>query len=123
MKALLCVFLGGGTGSILRYYIQTCINRGFISSFPLGTFTVNILGSLLIGLFYAVSERWNLPSELRLLLTVGFCGGFTTFSTFSTESLNLLKEQLYGTFVLYILTSIILGIAGTFVGIWLARNI
>lgn len=123
MKALIYVFLGGGTGSMLRYYAQTLINKGVVCNFPLGTFTVNVVGSFLIGIFYVLSERLNLSPETRLMLTVGFCGGFTTFSTFSTESLNLFKEQLYGVFALYISASILIGIASTFAGAWLARSL
>ena len=123
MKEILYIFIGGGTGSVLRYLAQLKVNEQMNctgSPFSWGTFMVNIIGSLLIGLFYSLSERWNLSMEIRLLLTVGLCGGFTTFSTFSNDGLNLLKGEFYGTFILYILLSIILGllavVAGGFIG-------
>ena len=79
MKELIYIFLGGGTGSVLRYYVQELLHERIIPySFPWATFTVNIFGSFLIGLFYALSTRFNLSPEMRLLLTAGFCGGFTT---------------------------------------------
>ena len=100
MKELIYIFLGGGTGSVLRYYVQELLHERIIPySFPWATFTVNIFGSFLIGLFYALSARFNLSPEMRLLLTAGFCGGFTTFSTFSNDGLTLLKGGFYGTFI------------------------
>lgn len=123
MKSIIYVFIGGGTGSVLRYLMQMVINRNIITAFPLGTFVVNIIGCMLIGMFYTLSDRFNLSQDIRLLLTVGLCGGFTTFSTFSTESLNLLKGELYGMFLLYTLSSVAIGIIFTFAGIWLGKNL
>lgn len=123
MKSILYVFIGGGAGSVLRYLMQMVINRNIITAFPLGTFVVNIIGCMLIGMFYTLSDRLNLSQDIRLLLTVGLCGGFTTFSTFSTESLNLLKGELYGMFLLYTLLSVAIGIMFTFAGIWLGKNL
>lgn len=123
MRNIIYIFIGGGTGSVLRYFIQLAVNHGIITRFPLGTFVVNIIGCFLIGAFYSLSERYNFSHETRLLLTVGLCGGFTTFSTFSNDSLNLLKEEFYGLFTGYILLSVLLGILGTFAGIWVIRNL
>ena len=107
MKELIYIFLGGGTGSVLRYYVQELLHERIIPySFPWATFTVNIFGSFLIGLFYTLSARFNLSPEVRLLLTAGFCGGFTTFSTFSNDGLTLLKGGFYGTFIAYTLSLI-----------------
>lgn len=123
MKSILYVFIGGGAGSVLRYLMQMVINRNIITTFPIGTFVVNIIGCLLIGIFYTLSGRFNFSQDIRLLLTVGLCGGFTTFSTFSTESLNLLKGELYGMFFLYILLSVAIGIIFTFTGVWFGKNL
>ena len=89
-KILIAVFLGGGTGSLLRYCVQMALHERIVPySFPWATFAVNITGSFLIGLFYALSARFNLSTEVRMLLTTGLCGGFTTFSTFSLDTFNL----------------------------------
>ncbi|WP_294606221.1 fluoride efflux transporter CrcB [uncultured Bacteroides sp.] len=116
-KILLCIFLGGGTGSVLRFCIQEMLHERIIPySFPWATFTVNILGSFLIGLFYAWSARFNLATEYRVLLTTGLCGGFTTFSTFSNDGVTLLKQGLYGLFFTYFILSIVLGVLAAIAG-------
>ncbi len=110
-RLLIAIFLGGGTGSVLRYCVQMMLHERIVPySFPWATFTVNILGSFLIGLFYTLSARFNLSTEVRLLLTTGLCGGFTTFSTFSNDGLILIKQEFYGMFALYTLLSITLGV-------------
>lgn len=119
MKEIAYIFIGGGVGSVLRYLAQISINErmsGIGFPFSWGTFIVNIAGSLLIGLFYSISERWNLSMEMRLLLTTGLCGGFTTFSTFSNDGLSLLRGEFYGTFLLYALLSIGLGLVAVLTG-------
>ena len=106
-KEVIYIFIGGGTGSALRYFIQLLMHERIVPyHFPWATFTVNLLGSFLIGLFYALSERFHLPFEVRLFLTTGLCGGFTTFSTFSSDGVGLLKGEFYGAFVLYTLLSL-----------------
>lgn len=116
MKELFAVFLGGGLGSVVRFIISMLWRHVSLHPryagmvFPWPTFIANILGCLLIGFFYQYSDRWGLSPEARLLLTTGFCGGFTTFSTFSYESATLLRSGLYSTFALYIAASLILGI-------------
>lgn len=122
MKSLLFVFLGGGTGSIFRYLLTVSLNRwGCATSFPYATFTINLLGCLLIGVFYTLTERWQAAPEIRLMLTVGLCGGFTTFSTFGNESLQLLRSGLYLSFLVYTVGSVTLGIAAVMLGAWLSR--
>lgn len=118
-KILITIFLGGGIGSVMRYGVQAWMH-GHVSPvlFPWATFSVNLAGSFLIGLFYALSARFNLPDETRLFLTTGLCGGFTTFSTFSHENLTLLRQGAYGTFLLYATLSVTLGIASAFAGSW-----
>ncbi|WP_289290846.1 fluoride efflux transporter CrcB [Bacteroides sp. CG01] len=119
MKEIVYIFIGGGVGSVLRYLAQISINErmsGIGFPFSWGTFIVNIAGSFLIGLFYSVSERWNLSMEMRLFLTTGLCGGFTTFSTFSNDGLSLLRGEFYSTFLLYALLSIGLGLVAVMAG-------
>lgn len=116
-KTLILLFLGGGTGSVLRYWVQLALpERLPFHAFPWATFAVNILGSFLIGLFYALSARFQLSAEVRLLLTTGFCGGFTTFSTFSNDGLLMLKQGQYGLFFLYAVSSVVLGLAAALAG-------
>ena len=107
---------------MLRYCVQMALHERIVPySFPWATFTVNIFGSFLIGLFYMLSARFNLSTEVRMLLTTGLCGGFTTFSTFSNDGLILLKQGFYAPFVLYTLLSICLGVAAAFAGGALGR--
>lgn len=120
---LLYIFIGGGTGSVLRYTIQVLLQERIIpSSFPWATFTVNVLGSFLIGVFYSLSSHLNLPAETRLLLTTGLCGGFTTFSTFSYDNLLLWKQGHCTILLFYISGSLLLGIAAVFLGAFSAEN-
>lgn len=123
-KELIFIFLGGGTGSALRYCIQLLMHERITPyTFPWATLTVNLLGSFLIGLFYAISERFSLSFEVRLLLTTGLCGGFTTFSTFSNDGISLLKGEFYGTFILYTLVSIGIGLAAVVAGGYLGKHL
>lgn len=121
MKSLLLIFLGGGTGSVLRYLLTLFIYRQGATSFPWGTFAVNVLGCLLIGVFYTLTSRIHVSNDIRLMLTIGLCGGFTTFSTFSNESLQLLKSGLYPSFFAYVIGSVVLGILGVMLGVWMSE--
>lgn len=122
MKFLLIVGLGGGLGSIARYLSQRFVAQYFPLSFPYGTFLVNILGSFLIGIFFAISEKTNVLSpEVRLFITAGFCGGFTTFSTFSLDGLMLLRDAQYLYFGLFVVLSVLLGLAATIAGVMLVK--
>ena len=114
---ILLVGLGGGVGSILRYLCQKWINESYQHNFPLATFLVNVSGCLLIGVLYALGEKGNILSpQSRLLLITGLCGGFTTFSTFAFENMNLIRVGDNFYFVLYALGSVILGIAAVYLG-------
>ena len=119
---MLIVFAGSGFGGVVRYCMQTWVLKVYPSAFPLGTFIVNILGCLLIGLFYALSEKHNLlTTGWRLSLTTGLCGGFTTFSAFAYENMNLLKTGDYINMGLYIAASVLLGIAAVFAGTFIIK--
>ena len=114
-KELICIFLGGGTGSVLRYAVQMMLHERIVPySFPWATFAVNIAGSFLIGMFYALSARFNLPADIRLLLTTGLCGGFTTFSTFALETSTLLRSGSYIPAAVYVILSLTLCVLAVF---------
>jgi fluoride exporter len=114
---VLLVGLGGAAGSIGRYLCQRWVNEYYQHSFPLATFLVNVTGCLLIGVLYALGERGNILSQsTRLLLVTGFCGGFTTFSTFAFENMNLLRTGNHFYFLLYAIGSVVLGVAAVYAG-------
>lgn len=102
--------------------IQTMLSNRYPGAFPWGTFAVNIIGCLFIGIIYGLAERHKIMTyELRLLLAVGFCGSFTTFSAFSTENLNMFQIGSYTTAGLYISLSILLGLGAVFAGLAMVR--
>ena len=116
LKNILLVGVGGALGSIARYICQKYLNS-YLDAFPLGTFLVNISGCLAIGMLYGLTANYAIfTNELRLLLMAGFCGGFTTFSAYSLESLVLIEQQRYATFFLYFTGSVVLGLGATFLG-------
>ncbi|MCQ2058057.1 MAG: fluoride efflux transporter CrcB [Bacteroidaceae bacterium] len=127
MRELLLVFIGGGLGSSIRfavsaYWKHLSLHPRYAGTvFPWPTFIVNILGCLLIGLFYQYSERWGMSYQTRLMLTTGLCGGFTTFSTFSYESISLLNGGYYVTFLLYVILSLVLGFAAAALPLFIGR--
>jgi fluoride exporter len=117
VKILLFIGSGSFIGGVSRYLASRYIQESFITSFPLGTFLVNILGCFLLGIFYGISERGDVFSlETRMFLTVGFCGGFTTFSTFSNENLAMLRDGSIMQVALYSAGSVFIGILATFLG-------
>ena len=124
--SFLLVFLGGGLGSVLRYMLSMLgqhmklnpISWWGQTLLPWPTLIANIAGCLLIGLFYSFSDRFGWTSDTRLLLTTGLCGGFTTFSTFSYEGLNLLRTGHFGMFALYFALTLCLGLAA----VWLCTK-
>ncbi len=124
MRLLFMIGAGGFIGTVARYLFQQGISKLLPVLFPFGTLLVNLTGCFLIGLIYALSERWNiLTPEWRLFLTTGICVGFTTFSTFSYETYNLIREEQYVYVSLYIGISVLVGLALTFLGILLIRSL
>ena len=121
MKNILLVALGGALGSSLRYLISKFIAGYWTTTFPMGTFAVNILGCLLIGLLTGLVAEGILSQDLKFLLVTGFCGGFTTFSTFANESLSLMRPGEILTSALYIGLSVAAGILAVYAGMRLAR--
>jgi fluoride exporter len=124
IRTLLIVGTGGFIGTVLRYLVQVYAEKLMNSTFPLGTLLVNVAGSFLIGIVYAFAEKGNLMnSEWRIFLAVGICGGFTTFSTFAMDNLNLMKDNSLLQLMLYAGGSLFLGIMAVYLGIILTRAI
>jgi len=129
IKQIILVALGGGLGSVCRFLISVALPKftltspWVVTSFPLATFVINISGCFLVGLISAYfNEHSNLSPNLKLLLIMGFCGGFTTFSTFAFEKVNLIQNGNYTTFFLYVFSSIIIGILAVFLGFWVGTG-
>ncbi|ACK70770.1 CrcB protein [Gloeothece citriformis PCC 7424] len=122
MLEILLVFLGGGLGSIARYLMGQLMTIHFPNILSLGTFTVNIIGSFIIGLVISLinKNQWN--PQIGLLLATGFCGGFTTFSSFSYENTAYLKNNDYLLSFGYTIMSLFWGFAATFLGIYLVKR-
>lgn len=108
---ILFIGLGGALGSIARYLLGIYIKNHFNTIFPLATFIVNVVGCLLIGILYAILEKNNIGNSIwNYFLVVGFCGAFTTFSTFANENFNLFQNGNIFVAIGYIAASIVLGI-------------
>lgn len=121
MKPFILIFLGGGLGSVIRYGISRWLNNQS-NTIPYGTLAVNCIGSLLIGLLLGYSFKSQVLSNNQLaFLVIGFCGGFTTFSTFTYENAMFLKSGDLLHFFSYTLASLFLGIISVFIGLWLIR--
>jgi len=121
MKSLLLVFIGGGLGSTVRYLMGKWINTWH--QFPLNTLTINIIACFLLGFIVGLADHRQVISPFtRLFWAVGFCGGFSTFSTFSFETLKLIQNGLSGTMLLYIALSLLLCLAATFGGLYLGQH-
>lgn len=124
LRSLLIVGLGGFIGSALRFIVTRWFQVQTASQFPWGTFTVNIVGSFVIGLIFGLSERSNiLTPEWRLFLTVGLCGGFTTFSSLSNDAFILLQGREFLSVSLYITLSFFLGLVAVFAGRFITTQI
>jgi fluoride exporter len=124
MNLLWYVALGSAVGGASRFALSTFVQQRASSAFPFGTLIVNITGSLILGfvLRYALASP-SVSAEMRALLTTGFCGGYTTFSTFSYETIKLIEDGDYRQAGGYVLASVVLSLIATFVGILLAGQL
>lgn len=122
MFKILSIIAGGAFGTVLRYYLSGLVQKQFSSAiFPHGTLVVNIIGAFLIGFFWELFQGIIVPGNLRLFVFMGFIGAFTTFSTYSLETLNLLRDNQYKFALINIFLSNILCIALVFIGFIAAR--
>jgi len=123
MERYLMVLLGGGFGSLARYVVAIAINSRVGNRFPLGTVVINITGSFLIGvLMILLTEKFQMHENWRLLLVVGFLGGYTTFSSFEFETYQAVHSGDYWIGLLNVLGSVTLGFAGVWLGAVIARR-
>lgn len=120
MLKLFCIFIGGGLGSICRYSIGAYLIHAAHNRLPWATLVANALGCLLIGLLMGYFERTH-TNWLYMLLITGFCGGFTTFSTFSNESVQLMRQGLYTMAFGYMALSLVIGLSAVGVGLYAAK--
>lgn len=112
----------GALGSLARYGLDGAVSRRFPGAFPLGTFVVNVVGALLLGLLFTVFvERMTVGPALRSAVTIGFLGAFTTFSTFTLETLRLVEDGAWGLAAANVIASVVLGLAAAYGGIALGR--
>lgn len=124
LQLIAAVALGGAIGSVGRYLAGIGVGKLFGIGFPWGTLLINIVGSFLIGVFVeCFALRWDLPQAGRVFLTVGICGGFTTFSTFSLESFLMIERGELGPAAAYIASSVVVSILALFAGLHLIRAV
>lgn len=117
IKNIILVLLGGGIGSVFRYLLSSFFAKNDATQFPWATFIANSIGCLLIGFLFGYIQKNNLQNEtLKLLLITGFCGGFTTFSTFSLENIQFIQNQNYNLALIYTSTSILIGFLAVIIG-------
>jgi fluoride exporter len=122
LRTIILVGTGGFIGSVMRYLVQYYMEKSMMSTFPWGTLAANIAGSFIMGVVFAMADKGNmLNAEWRIFLTVGICGGFTTFSAFSYNNYMMLKEQIYGSLLLNIGGNLLLGIFAVYLGVVFIR--
>lgn len=123
-KSILLIGLGGGAGSIFRFLVSHFTRKYWGSGFPLATFLVNVSGCLLIGLLLGfMLKSQNLSTDFKMLLVVGFCGGYTTFSAFALENFEFIQAEKYMMSILYILGSVVVGVISVWLGVFFSKLI
>ena len=121
-KAMMLAGLGGFIGTCLRFLTGKLAHVITVSAFPWGTFAVNVIGSFVIGIFFGLAEKTHVISpSMNVFLITGFCGGFTTFSTFMNEGSALMKDEHYTYMMLYLFGSLALGLIAVLSGHQLAK--
>ena len=119
---ILAVAAGGALGAVVRYLVAIGSGRAFGTDFPWGTLIINVTGSFLIGIFAALfATRWNLPQAARLFLTVGICGGYTTFSTFSLDAWYLIERGQTFASGIYMVASVVLSVGALIAAMQVVR--
>ena len=123
MKSVLIVFLGGGLGSIFRYLINLLI-KNQEGEFPINTFLVNMVGSFLIGILFGyLNENNYVNNNVMLFLVIGFCGGLTTFASFTYDSYELISFGKIFFLIIYNFLSILIGVALVYFGLWVSKSL
>ncbi len=122
MSLFISIFIGGGMGALTRYVLIEQINKSFVSSFPYGTLTVNVIGAFLIGLAWSYfTAKINISDNLKLFITIGFLGGFTTFSSFNVDVFELIQNGNILISIIYIFGTFALTVGAFFLGMSLLR--
>lgn len=117
MALIFSIFAGGGLGALLRYSVLTNLGRMLPSTFPYGTLTVNIVGAIMIGMFYSfLSQKITISENLKLFITIGFLGGFTTFSSFNLDFFQLLEDSKVVSAMVYAFGTFFTTVIGFYVG-------
>jgi|HubBroStandDraft_6_1064221.scaffolds.fasta_scaffold373023_3 CrcB protein len=120
----IAVLIGGAVGSLARLLLGAAIQQRFGLGFPVGTLVINVTGSMLLGFLMRFAlDTTAITPVMRALLTTGFCGGYTTFSTFSYETVDLMREGFYARAGVYVVSSVTLGLVATFAGFTVAHGI
>lgn len=120
-KAIMLVGMGGFAGSVVRYGVKLVTDKYLPTTFPLATFLINVSGAFIIGLLYGLLQRNQVNDNIWLVAATGFCGGFTTFSTFALENNMLMNDKQTPTAILYTILSLVLGLLFCRLGMYLTR--